>query len=1393
MSSIIIGKSLPPKVEGQLRCFLALKVHSLDWNLPQPPKDVQVVIHWWGDSGNGAVLRPKVESDPNYEASDKVSEVHHPIRCGPRQFNSYIQDMGLLHFDVVFGVSKTKFAKIDVKDIGNLSSSKPLSGTYPVICTVSPHKSKQVGTLAISIAFKTISDTYNVNSEIIPTTDKEFSDPSKKKKPGKKKSAKVPVKAKHVRYSSKSPERIIYENSLKSPKVDDISFVIGPGANRNTEDIEINKKVFEGDTSEHEVSNVVPSTKDSTSEVEATNEDQVMSADKISSSISQPKIETKMVEPQTFEGVMLKSSTGGSNILSLLLEKGEKLRHDMVKSQFETKVKESKFESPVKLQNNSLTEKLDDFVAKEKSKSSKKHIEDAAVDLLIGENQEDFEKVLKRFSVSSNDSSNEISELSDALHDSSLLSELFYNTKPANEKAEESSIIFTEDDTTLAESQQKVCKKNEGFEGINENEGEDGEDEETLSRLESTKIELNNSTDSEYNYKKSLPDTLSVDTLTLLGRVKAARVTLHDMSLKEPHVLGVVYFVEFSFPVMYFDKNASLATETVCNVSKSIESKDSIVFDRISVFPLCFNEDMVKFWWNKKIQFKCYLKFTRQQKQILFGEGIFDLRAILLSPSLSVETKIEIKNHENKHVSIGQVKLSIDFTFDLNGHVKSSASRSTVKNIQPTLPVKVQNQPEVPQPSVEFKNHPETPQKLIAQKPTVTFQEKRNKRILSMSSLLSINEGRGIYLSDSDSVSQATCHLYCVARVFWHKENSKTQICWNTNNPLFQFQEITHIELTDERIAKMKKNLMIIEVWNKSISTRKDKLIGMSKVSLNQYFLSYHQSSYAEKLLESQYPVISLDDWIPITDVISGKSRGHLKVVHALGTSDQIMRLLAMKGDQSFPTKQHHSNINLYKERFDKDGMDVGMPKVEHTIEITIEKVTNVFDRSETTEIWGESDCYVHYNFPVQTSDTNKSSECFRTKTTLCVPNLIFNHYTKHVFSLPSSVPLHTLLKNDKQEIEFELWKRQYYPNIREQPIGKCSLPIVKLSALITMHTEGGVSSQSFSLPLTSLDVSYEDVRSCGVMNILVTYKKATIHSHSNHQTSNTVGLSVSILRLCGLKQCAANALNKRIISVNPYVKFYLSSFKDSSTRQTNPCFDSMCPNYAYHVEFPLSIVRSQGEMKTLAEELEQGYLICEIYHHSNLSGNQDVLLATGNYPLQGLLSKNNGVRQWFSLNGVVDFRKRSSTSYNAGIELEMKFSNADDRRNIINISRSMGWVPQKDVALNSEAWLSPHQSSQLSMACQVDIAMDRVWIPGYILDEVFPGFEELNISNIFVYARYKFYDKGIYYSRGRIDVWIEFEKMGNFTVIMKLRKSDSKDDKIFSRLNLVVWGSIYL
>jgi len=86
----------------------------------------------------------------------------------------------------------------------------------------------------------------------------------------------------------------------------------------------------------------------------------------------------------------------------------------------------------------------------------------------------------------------------------------------------------------------------------------------------------------------------------------------------------------------------------------------------------------------------------------------------------------------------------------------------------------------------------------------------------------------------------------------------------------------------------------------------------------------------------------------------------------------------------------------------------------------------------------------------------------------------------------------------------------------------QCTLPIVKLFALVTMHTDDNVSSQSFSLPLNSLDVSHEETTRCrGTLNVFISYKKEkSFVSMRRNPTAGMVGLSVSVLRMCSLKVC---------------------------------------------------------------------------------------------------------------------------------------------------------------------------------------------------------------------------------------------------------------------------------
>jgi len=52
-----VHTSLPPKVDGQLRCYLKLKVSHIAWLIPNSPDITHVRVYWWGEDSPGTLFR----------------------------------------------------------------------------------------------------------------------------------------------------------------------------------------------------------------------------------------------------------------------------------------------------------------------------------------------------------------------------------------------------------------------------------------------------------------------------------------------------------------------------------------------------------------------------------------------------------------------------------------------------------------------------------------------------------------------------------------------------------------------------------------------------------------------------------------------------------------------------------------------------------------------------------------------------------------------------------------------------------------------------------------------------------------------------------------------------------------------------------------------------------------------------------------------------------------------------------------------------------------------------------------------------------------------------------------------------------------------------------------
>lgn len=97
LSDIPPSTSLPPLVEGQLRCFLKLTVNKIIWKIAKHPSCVLVRVRWWGETSDGTLFCPRdtLQTEPKAVRTT----TRYAIRCGPKQFTSYLTGMFLsCHF-----------------------------------------------------------------------------------------------------------------------------------------------------------------------------------------------------------------------------------------------------------------------------------------------------------------------------------------------------------------------------------------------------------------------------------------------------------------------------------------------------------------------------------------------------------------------------------------------------------------------------------------------------------------------------------------------------------------------------------------------------------------------------------------------------------------------------------------------------------------------------------------------------------------------------------------------------------------------------------------------------------------------------------------------------------------------------------------------------------------------------------------------------------------------------------------------------------------------------------------------------------------------------------------------------------------------------------------------
>uniref|UniRef100_A0A8D2IS41 C2 domain containing 3 centriole elongation regulator n=1 Tax=Varanus komodoensis TaxID=61221 RepID=A0A8D2IS41_VARKO len=1375
LSDISPSTSLPPLVEGQLRCFLKMTVNKILWTIAKPPASVLIRVRWWGETSDGTVFVPRDTSQAEQKALKTTTR--YPIRCGPKQFASYLTDMGTLILEVMTKSDHLPIGRTQLSGLAQLSPSHPLSGFFTI---VSP-TSEKMGELQVSLVLEPLSETFG-SSNSIPNADVSFS---------------AGLSAQGAKEVAKSGQHIAPSPLHQPPGTSVIGGESWNGSRASTprgkdhlyfqENSENIREGFFG-PQQHLIL--------------GQNDPLKASAPKQQewfprNSDDEAQVKSAGGSPRPVR-VLSCNAPATKDLLSALLDQGHRLREAMVVSAMKSSLDLNAAHPPAEQDIGKLPLQPQDDCSQ-----FDLHSEDRAIQLLLG--SADFSPVRHVDGTGSPPESVSLgsevydSELNDPHYDQSLLENLFYTARKS--------------DSSLSDFL---------------SEEEDGVPSGKLNRSQYSKLQkspkaLESSSLDQKGKGENQAVNLSLDRLTVLGRIRLARAVVENLKIPPedptPSTPGKksctgkpprpalpkkrTYFVEYHFPVAASKTGTgqvAITTETV-RVASSKTAGEVVKFQQRYVFPIHFGGLMITHWWDSDLEFNIYVKKGAQRKPLLVGSGALPLRDVIQSEQLMVSCALPVKE-DGAPARLGPLKVSLELAAD---NKDFSSINARAGNLAQQAPVYTARSPGVTLPAADRRTAPaESPwlpkegncpsskrsqESLPADpgqlrvdigQPHVPTPASRNllnqlsaceEEGLLLHVLLMVPEGQ--VSVPRDAGRHGSCNLYLNCKLFSTEEATRSAVVWGTTQPKFHFSQVTPISLTPKHLERLKNNVMVIEAWNKVHSPRGDRLLGLVKLPLHQFYVSFKDPKISGLLLQAQYPVLAVDGSVPVVDVFTGNQSGSLKVILAMGSADQIVALQRLKNEEGVVPpvvlRPPHSLDSLPADR-EREGL------MEHIFEIRIESVKGLTPLQST--VWGEADCYVQYHFPVQKLESDMlhgnalherglELQPFRSATTLCVPDPAFDDVRLHSLSLPADAPVQRLLLSAFSAqglaggggVQFEIWCRYYYPNVREQMVARGTLPLSRLCAMVTMRHREEVGLQTFSLPLIPRTEGSGELqpRSSGLLDVSIKYRRSPKVT-KGVLAAQVVSISVQIHSAAGL-QAAARALvenNPSLqysaeVGVNAYVSVQVPFLPKAERRLTRAVARTFCPEFEHHTEFPcnLMVQRSSGETCCLGELLQLSEIVFSIFHKNLILTYQYLikinnyeLLGTARVPTRDLLTKRSGIRGWYPVTLPEDLV--SSRCENVlqtvvgGLEVSVTFAHSEDRERVLDAAKLLGWNWEESCTegLQDDDEDGGQPARKLAV---VTVSIPCLWLP--LKCVLLAGQTHLN-KRVYCYLRYKLYDQ---------------------------------------------------
>ncbi|NXO86023.1 C2CD3 protein, partial [Sitta europaea] len=1312
------------------------------------------------------------------------------VRCGPRQLAAYLADMGVLVLEVLTKLDHLPLGRAQITKLAQLSPSHPIKGFFAVL---SPTSDK-LGELQVSLVLEPLPELYDTSSSV-PTTEGNLDAAAAQ---GGSKSQ-LPAPSQQPRHTRLT----VGQESVDSSKA-----TIPRGKDHlNTlcqEDSENMKDTFSAP--HHGV--ILP--------------DEHLTVNPAGQPL--PLLPTG-TDPKALPGRSARElsvhNQATKDLLSALLDQGSKLRDAMVVSAMK-----SSPDMEIELTKISHFIERDDFKALAKSPKGLKssfvptseaphhfgsevlgqkfdlNFEERAIQLLLG--SADFSpgrvwdptgSLWDSLSLGSELCD---SELGDPQYDQSLLEKLFY-TAP---KSDSSLSDFLSDDDVKSSKKASKTETLKKADPVNPQKDFHAFDQ----NVAETKPSCSPTAPPGHHREMALLTSLSAGRLALLQQIHLARVTIESLKIppegiqtsprrkgllgKPPRPMSVhkcTFFVEYHFPVRGSkDEKGQLSITTEAKrVASSKITDDVVKFQQQSVFPVRFGT-MIEHWWGSDLAFKIYMRKSTQKKPVAIGSAAFQLRRVIEAELLSHSWEIPVEKED--HTQVGSLKVCLQLVASSRDSAGTApaghpAPAHTVRSAQLKLqePSRTRGSAQSPlcsRGSPGDSQEPGVGHTVLASaaRDAATRGAPAEEDGLLLHMLLMVPEGRDFTAEGCGLPT--SCNVYLNCKLLSTEEATRSTVVWGTTQPTFNFSQASHLfsvmpfSLTSKHLERLKNNVMIIEAWNKLGSPGCDKLLGLVKLPLHQFYISFKEPRISHLLLQAQYPVVAVDGHVPVVDVFSGSTRGSLRVTLAMGSAEQIVALQRLRTAEGMvppvTPRPPHSLDHLPPEatmHLDPKGEDL----MEHVFEIHVESVKGLTPLQST--VWGEADCYIQYNFPVQEAgcgalqgpglhEDGITLKPFRTATTLCVPDPIFNDEHHHSLLVPADVPVQRLLVSAFMApgaagggIQFEVWCRYYYPNVRDQLVAKGALPLSRLCAMVTLQHRGEIGIQTFNLPLVPRTDCPEEFHLCssGLLNVSVRYQQSM--KTAARTTAQTVSLSVQIHRAAGL-QAAARAVAQKDpsvqycagLGVNAYVCVLPSFLPPAQTRSTRAVPCSFCPEFEHHSHFLCHLItqRSTGEASSLGELLQSASILFSIYHQSTKSAtdkladrtSRDHLLGTVTIPTRDLLTRRSGISGWYPVTLPGALRPPGCTeamqAIVGGLEVSVAFTHAGDRERVLEAARLLGWSGEH-VPEDSE------DEGQDTGLLALTISTPRVWLPLHCV--LLAGQAQLHEST-YCYLRYKLYSQ---------------------------------------------------